>query len=84
MPYISDTGPTGLLPTGLLPLRRKSYSGFLRSEKNPSTPAGIEPANLGSRGEYDNHWTTGIDVYESKLNGGIARNLWTSFVKQKS
>ena len=30
--------------------------------KNPSTPAGIEPANLGSRGEYDNHWTTGVDT----------------------
>ena len=29
--------------------------------KNPSTPAGIEPANLGSRGEYDNHWTSGVD-----------------------
>ena len=29
--------------------------------KNPSTPAGIEPTNFGSRGEYDNHWTTGVD-----------------------
>ena len=29
--------------------------------KNPSTSTGIEPANLGSRGEYDNHWTTGVD-----------------------
>ena len=28
--------------------------------KNQSTPAGFEPANLGSSGEY-NHWTTGID-----------------------
>ena len=28
---------------------------------DPLTPAGIEPANLGSRGEYDNHWTTGVD-----------------------
>ena len=26
--------------------------------KNPSTPAGFEPANLGSSGEYDNHCTT--------------------------
>ena len=31
------------------------------SGKNPSTPAGIEPAKLGSRGEYDNHWTSGVD-----------------------
>ena len=30
--------------------------------KNPSTSAGFEPANLGSSGEYDNHWTTGIDL----------------------
>ena len=29
--------------------------------KNPWTPAEIEPANLGSRGEYDNHWTIGFD-----------------------
>ena len=29
--------------------------------KNPSTPAGFEPANLGSSGEYDNHGTTGVD-----------------------
>ena len=34
-------------PTALLPFRRKSYSGFLRTEKNPSTLAGIEPTNLG-------------------------------------
>ena len=25
----------------------------------------IEPANLGSRGEFDNHWTTGVDVGEA-------------------
>ena len=36
--------------------------------KNPSTPAGIEPMNLGSRGEYDNHWTTGVDTVESDAN----------------
>ena len=29
--------------------------------KNPSTPARIKPTYLGSRGEYDNHWTTGVD-----------------------
>ena len=47
----------------LLPFRRKLYSGFLRSEKI-HRPHWIEPANLGSRGEYDNHWTTGVDVGE--------------------
>ena len=56
VPWIYDTGPMVLLP-----FRRKLYSGFLRSEKNPSTPAGIESANLGFRGEYDNHWTTGVN-----------------------
>ena len=35
---------------------------FTLWKKNPSTPAGIEPANLGSRGESDNHWTTGVDI----------------------
>ena len=30
--------------------------------KNPSTPAGFEPANLGSSGVYDNHGTTGVDL----------------------
>ena len=29
--------------------------------KNPSTPAGFEPTNLGSSGEYDNQWTTEVD-----------------------
>ena len=29
--------------------------------KIPSTPAGFEPANLGSSSEYDNHRTTGVD-----------------------
>ena len=29
--------------------------------KNPSTPAGFEPASLWSSGEYDNHGTTGVD-----------------------
>ena len=29
--------------------------------KNPSTPAGFEPSNLGSSGEYDNHGTTRVD-----------------------
>ena len=33
--------------------------------KNQSTPAGFEPANLGSSGEYDNHGTTGVDDKES-------------------
>ena len=39
----------------LLPFQRKSYSGFLCSEKI------LDPANLESRSEYDNHWTTGVD-----------------------
>ena len=35
--------------------------------KNPSTPAGFEPANLGSSGEYDNHKTTEVDP-DSQIN----------------
>ena len=34
--------------------------------KNPSTPAGFEPAKLGSSGEYDNHGTTGVDTVSIK------------------
>ena len=34
--------------------------------KNPSTPAGFEPANLCSNGEYDNHGTTGV-VYTGRI-----------------
>ena len=30
--------------------------------KNPLTPAGFEPANLGSSGESDNLGTTGVDL----------------------
>ena len=48
---------------GFTSFRRKSYSGFLCSEKNPSTPAGFEPAKLGSSGEYYNHGTTGVDIH---------------------
>ena len=29
--------------------------------KNSIDPAGFEPAYLESSGEYDNHWTTGVD-----------------------
>ena len=43
------------------PSRNKSYSGFLRSDKIHWPPAGFEPTNLGSRGEYLNHRTTGVN-----------------------
>ena len=36
--------------------------------ENPSTPAGIEPANLGSRGEYDKHRITGVDPFFCLVN----------------
>jgi hypothetical protein len=36
-------------PTALLPLR------IFITLKNPTTSAGIEPANLGSSGEHANH-----------------------------
>ena len=34
----------------------------------------MEPANLGSRGEYDNYWTTGVDpsyAYRKKYHCGV-------------
>ena len=34
---------------------------FTLWKKNPSSPAGFEPANLGSSGEYDNLCTTRVD-----------------------
>ena len=30
--------------------------------KNPSTPAGLEPANFGSSGGYDNHGSTRVNA----------------------
>jgi len=46
MPQIYDMGPTALLP-----LRRKACWGFFRP-KNPTTSAGFEPANLGTKGQH--------------------------------
>ena len=43
-----------------------TYTQDFYALKNPSTPAGFEPASLACRGEYDNHWTTGLD-----------ENLWS-------
>ena len=37
-----------------------SHTQDLYALKNPSTPAGFEPAHLRSSGEYDNHGTTGV------------------------
>ena len=38
-------------PTALLPLRRKACWGFFRP-KNPTAPAGFEPANLDTKGQH--------------------------------
>ena len=46
MPQIYDMGPTALLP-----LRRKARWEFFRP-KNPTTSAGFEPANLGTKGQH--------------------------------
>ena len=48
--------------------------------KNPSTPAGLEPANLGSSGEHDNHGTTGVDVSRCKCMCLLVRSLINSYV----
>ena len=46
MPQIYDMGPTALLP-----LRRKACWGIFRP-KNPTASAGVEPANLGTKGQH--------------------------------
>ena len=38
-----------------LPLRRKACGGFFRYPKNPTTSAGCETANSGTRGQHANH-----------------------------
>ena len=39
-------------------------------------PTGIEPANLGYRGEYDNDWTIGVDTkYEASISKGFLVNM---------
>ena len=48
---------------------------FYALKKNPSNPAGIEPVNLGSRGEYNNHWTTGVDLLRTWFYSGPAWKL---------
>ena len=64
--WVSFTCRKSMGPTALLPFHRESYSEFLHSEKIVPTPAGFEPANLGSSGEYDNHGTTGVE-YEFQI-----------------
>jgi hypothetical protein len=49
MPQSCDMGPTALLP-----LQMKACWGFFRP-KNPTSSAGFEPANLGTRGQNANH-----------------------------
>ena len=46
MPQIYDMGPTALLP-----LRREACWGFFRP-KNPTSSAGFEHANLGTKGQH--------------------------------
>ena len=48
---------------GFTSLPKEDILGIFTLWKNPSTPAGFEPANLGYSGKYDNHWT-----YEDEEN----------------
>ena len=43
-------------------LSEGSHTQEFYALKNPLTPAGFEPANLGSSGEHDNHWIPGSAV----------------------
>ena len=45
-----------------------SYTQDFYALKNQSTPAGFEPAHLGSSGEYDNHGTTKPMLLQSMRN----------------
>ena len=59
--------------------------GIFTLWKNPSTPAGFEPANLGSSDEYDNHGTTGVDKINLKEVGCNAGKLdgprWKNYIR---
>ena len=46
---------------GFTSLPKEVILGTFYALKNPSTPTGFEPANLGSSGELDNHGTIGVD-----------------------
>ena len=50
-----------------------SHTQDFYSLKNPLTPAGIEPMNLVSRGEYDNNWTSGVDVSQNDYTSTVIR-----------
>ena len=39
-----------------------TYTQDFYALKNPSTPAGFEPASLESSGEYDNHASTRVET----------------------
>ena len=62
--------------------RRKPHLGFLCSEIIHRPRPG---SNLGSRGEYDNHWTIGVDSVEvdmqdpcllTRRTGLVSRGVW--------
>ena len=44
-----------------------SHTQYFYALKNPSFPAGIEPAKLGSRGEYDNPLDHRVDLQIRKI-----------------
>ena len=46
---------------GFTPLPKEVILMIFTLWKNPSAPAGFEPANLGSSDEYENHGTTVVD-----------------------
>ena len=53
---------------------------FYALEKKASTLAGIEPMNLGSRDEYDNHWTTGVDWVGMKYSPWLKWKFYFSSI----
>ena len=47
--------------------------------KKSIDPGRDRPANLGSRSEYDNHWTTGVDCTKEEQRS-VIRFLWSEGV----
>jgi hypothetical protein len=62
-------------PTALLPIWKKSCNGIFFALKNPSLSTGLDPANLGSIGKHDNHYTADKYCFEIKLYLSPFKNI---------
>ena len=58
-----DAGPTAFFPS------EGSHTQNFYALKYSLTPAGFEPETLEFSGEYENHWTTGVDFFGGVIVG---------------